>query len=649
MKITVPGHLLALRSPADANAQPDPAPTTSNGPAEAVRKISAAELAPRNQTLGKKSTPYLSKHGFPDVYLNCRVPVPQVGPGPDTDEPDEVVCRHFAYAAVTRDGKMSSLMKNFSTEQGIRLEFNSTKKVAEVDAAFIKAYKEAPQGCKHLVDSHDLGRYLTALATALNVAPQKGQETPKEANCMLLTESHAMSLHVERKSKEGDVYFTVKVYDPNDTAHYKRVERSTPQDLGDLTLASLLITPEDIEQYAYGDEALSMVAVSMDHRLQPEMDRSATVASPVNMYLALEHGLRDEVVAMVQSASQAPKELFVLLQAKRWQADRDVFGIGLAEGLIAGETDTVKAYIDAVVRANLSEGEKIELLAAKDAYDELGLYRVLNRGQTDTVKAYVDAVGSANLSDLSEGAKIELLAAKNADDEPGLSMALNRGQTDTVKAYVDAVLSANLSDLSEGAKIELLAAKDADDEPCLFTALGNVETDTVKAYLDAVVSANLSEGAKIKLLAAKRADGTPCLFKALKSGDTDDIKTYVDAVGSANLSDLSEGAKIELLAAKRADGTPGLSMALQNGYTSAVKAYLDVVLESNLPADAKFKLLAAKSADGTTGLSVALHLGHTYTVKAYVDAVLTSGLPDIYKAELIPSHLKPQKAEVQHP
>jgi hypothetical protein len=505
LKITVHGHRPACMNPADAIAQPDPPPSTSSGSAEAVQKINlgfiklkihrpiAPELAPRNQTLRDKSKPYPSTHGFPGVRLNGRVSVPQVDL--DTDERDKVVCRHFSYAAVTRDEKMSSLMEKFSSAQGVSLEFNSAKKFAEVDAGFNKAYREAPQGCKHLVDSRNLGRYLTALATALMVAPEQGQDTPKEANCMLITRGHAMSLHVERKSKNGVAYFTAKVYDPNETAHYKRVERPTPEALGDLTLASLLIKPERIKSYANGAEALSMVAVSMNHGLQPQMDRSATLASPLNMHLALLCGLRDEVVAMVQSAPQGSKELFVLLQAKPSQAESNgLLSSGLGIGLQNDHIDAVKAYIDAVLKSDLSDKAKTELLATKRGDGTPGLYMGLQQGQTDTVKAYVDAVLKSDLPDIS---KVELLAAKKADGLAGLLVGLHQGQTDTVKAYVDAVLKSDLPDIS---KVELLAAKSADGKTGLGIGLQNDHIDTVKAYVDAVLTSGLPDIYKDELI-----------------------------------------------------------------------------------------------------------------------------------------------------
>lgn len=378
---------------------------------------SPAELARQLQIkkIHHKEKPRPSKNGIPKINLNCQVTV-NVSDQFSVPHQDTVRCRHLAEFFALHRGKKSDLMKPFSTPAGIFATFDG--RLLDFDQAFRKAVFEAPQDCKHVVCSHDFGRYLKALAHALE-AEAEVQDAPQEANCLLLTDGHAMAMHLQHKSKHGVNYFVLKVYDPNDTASYVRVERQAPEDLGKLKLDELLITPKVIGIYG-GDPKgpLSLVAVSLDHAVQPKIDRKLTAPTAANMYAALSCGVQAEVQAMLNASPQKQDDLFHLLQAKSLLTSTP----GLSMAFQHGYAETIGTFAQAVLASNsLTTKEKVELLTARRADGAPGLLIAFQRGQSDAVKVFMALI--LNSPVLSADQKTELLAAQRDDGMTGLSMA----------------------------------------------------------------------------------------------------------------------------------------------------------------------------------------------------------------------------------
>lgn len=480
MKITVHGHRPPCLNSAGAAAQPrsaasdNPDSARSNGSLETVQKVNLGfiklkihrpnvpEMALRAQLqkVQDKAGPNPSKSGLPEVRLNCEV---QVSPSADAPswQKEVVCCRHLALAFAQHGNKKSELTSVF-TKLGIWSKFDG--RLSAADDEFNRVVREAPEGCKHVVSSDQFGGYLTALAKTLQHVPD-GPDTPKEANCLLLTANHAMALHLQRKSKAGVNYLAVKVYDPNDTAAYKRVTRLTPESLGSLDFKAMMIRPELQTEYA-GDHAepLSMVAVCLDHRLQPTVDRRKAVPSATNMQVALRCGANDAVHAMLESAaaSQSHEELLHLLHATSPVVSRP----GLYLAFEDDHAETVRLFSQSVLKIqNLDDAEKVSVLQAKNANGVPGLFFALDLNLAKTVRAFVRAVTE---SSLSQGQKVGLLTARcpdNADlpqscrGRSARAAGRERGRTDAVEAFCGAVEDAFLSsNLTEAAKAKLLSA-----------------------------------------------------------------------------------------------------------------------------------------------------------------------------------------------
>jgi hypothetical protein len=459
------------------------------------RTLQSALVAERMAKLGRG--PYDATHGTPLVGLNLKV---SVRPGVDdatglaTGPDQKVACRHLALE-FTEASKKALLMKEFSSPDGMAKYFDGA--LAAVEAEYRRSMAQADPSSKQVVSSAGLGRYLAAVATALDTPQNRGASA--EANCLLLTARHAMAIHVESKSKDGVDYFAVKLYDPNNTASYKRVEVKRPEDLEHLQLADMLAGGQTwVDAYGAPGNAgapVSMAAVCLTDGVKPATDRSRTEATARNMCVALAAGARDDIRAMVQSAaSGSPDELFHLLQAKEER-------LGVPGNLLAlqnGHTETVKEFAGAVLNSPLAPHRQIDLMAAKDAHGVPGLALAIQRGHTETVRAFVDAVAG---STLPSEQKVALLASKNSTGTPLMSRALQSGRPETVGQFAAAILG---SALAPGQKVDLLACKDSDGVPGLGGAFLCDDPKTVTAFVEAVAgSTQLDTAGKVEVLFAE--------------------------------------------------------------------------------------------------------------------------------------------------
>jgi len=442
----------ATAQPAQNRRPPSPG-SERTGPGVFDSPTPGLNLAPRRRTqaVQQKSVPYVATSLVPNVriMLNGSVAV-----RPTAQEPPQsaqaVVCRHLATAFVQHAGAKRDLMAAFSTAAGVEGRFDA--KLVDTSAQFQRLLHDAGERSKHLVGSENLGRYLESLAQAL---PAPGENGPSEANSLLLTNQHAMALHVQRKRKDGVEYFSAKLFDPNSTAAYKRVEALHPQDLQRLTLKDMFVAGWPNAYCLPNQSAVSMVAVCLNERLRlPPTAGGPIPTTAENMHSALRMGMVGPIRLMLsdlasrQSMPQA--ELFNLLQAKLEGHHQSGLHLALAWGHGA---KTAAAFVNAVAALEALPIElRLELLAGKRSDGVPGLYVALQEGLPVTVKAYVQAVTAAKT--LSHGQQAELLAAKKANGTPGLLIALKNGHTGTVNAYVEAVNAAQ--DLPRGLREELV-------------------------------------------------------------------------------------------------------------------------------------------------------------------------------------------------
>lgn len=459
------------------------------------------------RAIKRKGDPYPSTNCAPRVELNQKVIVAR---GAFTDSKELVKCRHLAYEFATSSGKASKLMRDFSTEEDIRRTFNG--RWEEVDTQFHQAVRHAPQNCKHVVRSDQFGNYLKALATALNDLEANTERV--SANVLLITHNHAEAVQVEKNRKSGTTYFTAKLYDPNNTASYYRVEKLAPEDLGSVQMKDMLDNPDDaFIDVAGTKQPLSMVAVSLDHSLCPDMSRSDVTPSADNMQVALGHGAHSAASAMIDTFhktwnpengnAEQSRQFFILLEATSSAANHLTPDIERVSGFFMtlqyGHAETAKWFIKTVLTSRLlDENQKSDLLAARRSDGMPGLTAAFITGQAETVQTFTNSVLD---SDLSPEKKTELLAGNCPVVGTCLSSAFEDGDSATVLAFTESVLA---SGLSPDEKTALLTAHSLNHEPGLRTACEKGHMETAEAFAAMVQASTLDEDNKTRLLAPMR-------------------------------------------------------------------------------------------------------------------------------------------------
>jgi hypothetical protein len=503
-------------------AAPSSRPPGTAGSAASRPMLARSDVAKLAVLSRLKREPYASIKGDSGIQLNGEVDLP--GETPDAAGDTTIWCRHFATRFVQQQGKKRMLVDQFDAAASIRAMFSG--QLAALCDDHDVAIARAPQHAKHLVHATQFGRYLSAMATALGSVAAAGE--PADANSLLIAANHVMAAHVQRKTKNGQAYYTAKVFDPNHTANYKRVEAQHPQDLERLQFKDLLIDPNAGDDYAPPGETLTLAAVCVEHN---NLHMSQLQCTPLNpgqqlprasdLFLALGNGLHEALTAMAQAladhAGMTAQELLGVLSAK------DPGGTpGLHMAMQEGHADTLRVFSGILQSAELPIDDKARLLAARDAAGTPGLSVAMEDDHADTVRAFGEAL---QLLNLPHSQAVPLLAAKNNQGDPGLWFAMQQGCTDTVHAFGAALKSLGLP---SNQVAQLLTAIDGKGIPALLMAMRFGHADTVKAYGNAIQSLELSSQDTFDLVAAAAPNGIPGIVVALGAGQLDSAKAGCD-------------------------------------------------------------------------------------------------------------------------
>jgi ankyrin repeat protein len=411
--------------------------TKSHGLLRPSATQSAAQLESFAQLLLKRAgLPYTPSKGDSEVNLNCEVELSDELP--DAEGATNVTCRHFVAAFVEKQGKKRGLVDHFSTSDGIRSVFSGS--LAQANKAFYDTLRSAPQHARHLVDEAQFGAYVGAIVQALIAGGDT--DSVNAINAILVASDHTMALQVQRKQKHGEIYFTAKVFDPNNTGNYRRmnVKDLTPEALARLQFNDFLIDPTAAVDLAVADEPLSMSAICVDTRLNlqlPQMHFSASAQV-------------DEL--------PTKSELYTVLSS------------GMIEGLAA-----ITARVSNLV-IPMPEQVLVELLSASNETGMCGLHWAVMNGHVDAVKAFGNTMSALGLSSEAKAAIIS-----NETIEVGLTplyIAIRREANDMVNALK--VIIEELA-LPHDARFQILAAKDNNGMPALIAALSENKFEAARA------------------------------------------------------------------------------------------------------------------------------------------------------------------------
>ncbi|WP_230382531.1 hypothetical protein [Piscirickettsia salmonis] len=260
----------------------------------------------------------------------------------------------------------------------------------------------------------------------------------------------------------------------------------------------------------------------------------------------------------------------------------------LSYALIKGYAKTVTAYIEGILRLNLSTVERKSVLLAASKHGRPGLHYAMELNNAHSVKAYIE--GISKLNDLT---LIECLLKPDV-----LGLALEKGHFNAVAAYMEAVLA---SGLDMRCIKHLFAAKEA-----LATVLEQGYGQAVKVYVHTVCSSGLSpDDIKELIIVAGFA-------AALANGHSYAVVSYVTAVLNSNF--LSEYDKKDILLTPGPRGELGLYLALKNGHQNTSVGYIQAILGSTLSAESKKAVI-------TAGLKFALLTGNQQVMSAYIRVI----------------------------
>jgi hypothetical protein len=471
------------RTSAPARLQPNSGTINGNVRSKPVERLSAAESTARLENfkqlqLKRAGQPYVPTKGDSAVNHNQVVDLPDEA----ADNLDEtlVLCRHFATMFAKDPAKKRALLEQFRTETGIAAVFAGKLAQTETDSESIPT--NAPQHAKHLVSEQQFGRYVGAIAQTLAAGGD-----PASVNVLLYTDGHAMALHVERKVKDGQRSYNAKVFDPNNTGNYKRIDikTQTPEALAHLKFQDFLIDP-DIEGYAMAGEPLTLAAVVVEDSFNlqlPQLHFSATaeadqLPSKSELHMAMTIGTRGAIATMadrlVGHAGYLPEgELFELLAAK---ADDGVPALAMA--MQEGDTQTMQSFVDLLSRMSLPVAALVPLLAATNGEGVSGLHIAMEDGHANAVGTFASAL---NQLGLPSEAKTELMNARRADRVTGLYVAMAYGKTNTVAAFAQALGTLGLN---REQQFDLIAAKDPKDRPAVLIALTKQQYESAAAGFD---------------------------------------------------------------------------------------------------------------------------------------------------------------------
>lgn len=547
-------------------------------------RMDVAALAKRLERIEAKSTPKMSDKHQAGVFLNGKVTLQ--GEPPDLTYSTNVNCMHMANDFARHLGKKRAMANQFSTAEGIREHFRG--RLGESAKQAFDTLVNAPPASRHLVGEKQLGQYMAAVARALVQSHHSGGAT--ESNTLLTTHDHLMALHVERKSKDGADYFTAKLYDPNESGNFVRVEAATPQALAHLTLLDMLSEENQAQYRGPSGDLVCLAAVALDPNVAPQLTQTQCLpeagfdedalaqALHMSMDCGLSTALRELSATKAPPASPFNLALFCRLECRsEWGTT------GFAKALLYGHTDAIKAFGEIVKKSGLNEARQADLLAAEAKEGGTGLSVSMYFGFEQSLPVFGDVVAQSGLS--SETQRDLLRATTKNGHSACFALAL-AGLPIPAKAYADMVKKVGLPAAMHE---QLLACPSASGEPVLALVAREGQAANVPRVASMVAESGLPASAQARLLAAKDPKGTPALALALARGHTDTVLALGQAYAAAGLQ---KQALMELLVAMEANGTVARQSARHSRDPDTFQAYRALVDQAPLSATEKAAVMA---------------------------------------------------------
>ena len=557
---------------------------------EAADTGNQTELRSRRITKVNYSRPYVAMDS--SVRLNGTVAVRTV----DKNELQPVTCCSFAERFVSQPAKARAtreLMRKLSSSKLIKEEFSKTQysKLSSDNLYGLKVANASPNS-KHLLSANRLGEYLESLASSIPI----GKKNPYSVRNFLLTDTHAMAINVQSKSKQGVDYFAVTLYDPTVTNNNMRIEVPDAQSLRKLTLKDMMVEPSDAQWYGGRiKNDYPMVAVCMDPALKLDYRRDQMPPTPDNMNVAVSYGSAIDVKVLLDAAKNQPPpkpSLFSKVTGSQAITSNDVTysllaaknkrGIpGLSMAITNCHPVTVGLLVRAVLMSDLPDDDKFPLLqAAAPPEVDSGIQQAMAQGTISVVKEFVGAVLESD--SLGGSQKAAIIRGEAPPGVSGLASAMRRGDRKMVATYTNTVLNSNLRDSS---KYRILSASRLAAKNDLEPLKGGSRIKAQFAFSQAVLNSKLPDNMKVSLLEAHKADVGTILMEAYSIGSTLRVQAFTSMITNSNLSPAD---KFLLLDMRDNENNPVSAHALDVSFSNGtVDAFINLVSNSNISSDNK--------------------------------------------------------------
>lgn len=382
---------------------------------------------------------YRSKHGN-ENNLNCAA---------SDKNGKKIACRHLS----------GYLFFHHSHLKDYHESYKSLENIKSIKYLYNNEYDENnPELTCHYYNTFPvqfLGQALSNIASDLIVNKEKAR--------MFFSKNHLMMISIIKKKLSTDKHhYIIKFYDPNKTNSHIRIICDNLDSMSKL----------QVEQILGEDRTTAYFKESRIVSLLGEPDSSNKALMTVMFHYTL-------------------NDKQVMYAHERFRLSRI-----LLNGIKYACHQSLKQYVDEILKSELSECNKTRLLSVKTRYGTPGLQLVSDtkKDGPKTLKLYMEMVVG---STLGYNKKILLLNAKDDIGYSALQAALIDEKTQVLKMYIEVILK---SDLKINEKMALLSPIDGYGMNVLEMARENHYAEAIKVYIELISRSLLDEESKNTLL-----------------------------------------------------------------------------------------------------------------------------------------------------
>ncbi|WP_299733783.1 ShET2/EspL2 family type III secretion system effector toxin [uncultured Endozoicomonas sp.] len=421
------------------------------------------------------------------------------------DSGEKIWCRHLALAFARGV---------FGTKESNKYyDINTLDKIARHsgipnDAKYLSSFEHRQPKEGYYFDTQRLGE-------SIKKALINNQEDSEKARYVLVSNSHAMGLGVKRYPDRPEI--KLSFYDPNDTLRVQHLIVPSLEALGNVSLNDLLDDRSiDIyfEEDGFSGALLAPFAGKESENAIAYVDTKFTPGL-LNNLLSFGHlGIGNIAERLKDHINHLDRKGAIALLSASISPDER----GLGKACEHGHCLSVRSYLDVVLASSLSFADKQQVLGNQFLRD------AMERWGADVTRALTEGILESNLS---VGEKIDLLEAKNVTNTPSLFSGLRHGKEEPIGVYIRVILESNLPINAK----ERLVAGNGSTKSGLYAAFRDDNPESINAYTNAILSSKQLDGkAVIRLLTPRAFEKESGLVLAIQQDNIDSVDAFVRQV-----------------------------------------------------------------------------------------------------------------------